>query len=48
MDSYTKGQVDLISHIKEKTDQLAVNAETGNFIFDLLNFMQNLAPIEKK
>lgn len=48
MDSYTKGQVDLINHIKEETSKLAVHAETGNFIFDLLSFMQNLEPIEKK
>lgn len=48
MDDYTKGQEDLIKHIKIKVSYILDNSEGYDMLFDIINLLKSLKPREKK
>lgn len=46
-DQYTKGQEDLISHIKSEVSKLLETKEMDNIMFDVIDLLQNLKPTKE-
>ena len=47
-DDYTKGQEELILHIKSKISKILENSEGYDILFDIIDLLKTLKPIPKQ
>ena len=47
-DDYTKGQEEMILHIKSKISKILENSEGHDILFDIIDLLKTLKPIPKQ
>jgi uncharacterized protein YpuA (DUF1002 family) len=47
-DDYTKGQEELILHIKSKISKILENSEGSDILFDIIDLLKTLKPTPKQ